>query len=174
VSPGSSGQPTRPQSPSESPGQRDRGPWREVRRPPRSRRRLCVRHAGALPSSCRPKLGGALKASHPPPRTRRHNLRKGPWRSTKRTDVRAIPVRCADFTYEQSGQPSQTPALFWYEPSMSYWHVWSHLKGLYGGLHFTLALLPTRSAYDVDEVPAPRSRPTTVSGQAGERGAKML
>jgi len=23
------------------------------------------------------KLGGALKASHPPPRTRRHNLRKG-------------------------------------------------------------------------------------------------
>jgi hypothetical protein len=57
---------------------------------------------------------------------------------------------------------------------MSYWHVWSHLKGLYGGLHFTLALLPTRSAYDVDEVPAPRSRPTTVSGQAGERGAKML
>jgi hypothetical protein len=25
--------------------------------------------------------------------------------------------------------------------SMSYCHVWSHLKGLYGGLHFTLALL---------------------------------
>jgi len=36
---------------------------------------------------------------------------------------------------------------------------WSHLKGLYGGLHFTLALL---LLICVDEVPAPRSRPTTV------------
>jgi hypothetical protein len=56
-------------SPSESPGQRDRGPWREVRRPPCSRRRLCVRHAGAL-RAVGPKLGGALKTSHPPPRPR--------------------------------------------------------------------------------------------------------
>jgi hypothetical protein len=36
---------------------------------------------------------------------------------------------------------------------------WSHLKGLYGGLHFTLALL---LLICVDEVPPPRSRPTTV------------
>jgi len=42
-----------------------------VRRPPWSRRRLCVRLAGALfeLSAQGPKLGGALKTSHPPPST---------------------------------------------------------------------------------------------------------
>jgi hypothetical protein len=43
---------------------------------------------------------------------------------------------------------------------------WSHLKGLYGGLHFTLALL---LLICVDEVPPPRSRPTTV--RQGNGGA---
>jgi hypothetical protein len=59
----------------------------------------------------------------------------------------------ADFTYEQSGQPGQ-------RASKRFTVCRSHLKGLYGGLHFTLALLLLTIC--VDEVPAPRSRPTTV------------
>ena len=51
--------------------------------------------------------------------------------------------------------------------SKSFVHFWSFL---YGGLHFSLALLLTNIC--VDEVPAPRSRPTTV--RQGNGGLKAL
>ena len=38
-------------------------------------------------------------------------------------------------------ETASLPALFGHQPSMSYCQHWLHLKGLYGGLHFTLALL---------------------------------
>jgi hypothetical protein len=71
VSPGSSGH-TATSRRRQSPGQRDISPWRVVRRPPCSRTRLCVGPARWRSSSCpcRPKLGGALNTSHPPPRPR--------------------------------------------------------------------------------------------------------
>jgi hypothetical protein len=105
-------------------GQRDRGPWREVRRPPRSLGGDSASGTLArfeLSAQARRRSEGlAPAASHPPP------------------------------------QPSKRSVAFR-----------SHLKGLYGGLHFTLALL--LYYYPRRRSPAPPFPPD--HRQAGERGA---